>query len=200
MNVLQPWNRVFVVGLIVSTWIRHVFAKRTGSQKKAVSQIDGLEKLLLVAVVLSVYLLPILYLFTSLLSFADYRFPVYVPWIGAALILASLWLFWRSHADLGQNWSVSLEVREGHQLVTRGVYRAVRHPMYGSIWLWALAQTMLLENWLAGSSVLVAFGAMYFIRTPREEKLMREKFGDDYREYMRRNGRLFPRQRKNENP
>jgi protein-S-isoprenylcysteine O-methyltransferase Ste14 len=105
----------------------------------------------------------------------------------------SLWLFWRSHADLGQNWSVSLELRQGHQLVTQGVYRRIRHPMYASIWLWALAQGMLLENWLAGWSVVPAFAVMYLLRTPREEQMMCELFGDAYQDYMRQTGRLFPR-------
>ena len=94
---------------------------------------------------------------------------------------------------VGQNWSVSLELRENHELVTRGVYRFVRHPMYASIWLWALAQAMLLQNWLAGWSVLPAFALMYVLRTPREERLMCEKFGERYFAYMRQTGRLFPR-------
>ena len=113
-----------------------------------------------------------------------------------ACIPIILWLFWRSHADLGQNWSVSLEIREGHQLVTHGVYRHIRHPMYASIWLWALAQGMLLANWLAGWSMVPAFAAMYFLRTPREEQLMCESFGEPYRDYMRQTGRLFPRVKK----
>ena len=108
-------------------------------------------------------------------------------------MVASLWLFWRSHTDLGQNWSVSLELRENRELVTAGIYRRIRHPMYSSIWLWALAQAMLLPNWFAGWLVVPAFTAMYFLRTPREERLMCEKFGDQYRAYMRQTGRLFPR-------
>jgi protein-S-isoprenylcysteine O-methyltransferase Ste14 len=108
-------------------------------------------------------------------------------------MLLSLWLFWRSHTDLGQNWSVSVELREGHRLVAHGVYRSIRHPMYASIWLWAIAQGMLLSNWLAGWSLVPVFAAMYFLRTPREEQLMCEAFGEEYRDYMRRTGRLFPR-------
>ena len=141
----------------------------------------------------AVLILPLLYLFTPLLSFADYELGWFVRWAGGAIMVVSLWLFWRSHVDLGENWSVSLELREGHQLISHGVYRRVRHPMYASIWLWGLAQGMMLANWLAGWSALLAFAAMYFIRLPREERLMCEKFGDNYRDYARRTGRLFPR-------
>jgi protein-S-isoprenylcysteine O-methyltransferase Ste14 len=102
-------------------------------------------------------------------------------------------MFWRSHADLGQNWSATLEVRKDHELVTQGIYRSIRHPMYASILLWGLAQALLLPNWLAGWSAFVPFTVLYIIRTPREERMMCEFFGDQYRNYMRRTGRLLPR-------
>jgi len=65
--------------------------------------------------------------------------------------------------------------------------------MYASIWVWCLAQGLLLENWLAGWYALLAFALMYFVRTPREEQMMCEYFGQEYRDYMRRTRRLFPR-------
>lgn len=108
-------------------------------------------------------------------------------------MICALWLFWRSHTDLGLNWSQTLELRENHQLIKEGVYRSIRHPMYASIWLWCLAQGLMLENWLAGWYAGVAFALMYIVRTPREERMMCEKFGDDYRNYMRHTGRLLPR-------
>lgn len=198
MNILQPPNAVFFVGLIVQVVIRYHFVQRTKSEKKTVRQFDRLERLLLAAMFPAVLLLPPLYCFTPLLSFADYDLPEPVRWAGGVVMVASLWLFWRSHVDLGQNWSVSLEVRENHQLVTHGVYRWIRHPMYASIWLWGLAQGMMLANWFAGWAVIPAFAAMYFLRTPREERLMREEFGDAYRDYTARTGRLFPRLKKAE--
>ena len=123
---------------------------------------------------LAVLLLPLLYLLTPLFSFADYHLPIIARWAGSPILLLSLWLFWRSHVDLGQNWSVSIEAREGHELVSHGVYRSIRHPMYASIWLWSIAQGMMLGNWLAGWATLPAFAAMYFIRLPLEEGLMAE--------------------------
>jgi protein-S-isoprenylcysteine O-methyltransferase Ste14 len=108
-------------------------------------------------------------------------------------MVAALWLFWRSHLDLGQNWSQTLELRKGHELVKHGVYRSIRHPMYASIWLWCLAQGLLLPNWLAGWYAFVAFALMYFVRTPREERMMCESFGQEYRDYMRQTGRVLPR-------
>jgi protein-S-isoprenylcysteine O-methyltransferase Ste14 len=193
MNIWQPANAVFFVGLVVQFAIRYHFVQRTKSERKKVRQLDAVERLLLAAMFPAVLILPPLYFFTPLLSFADYDLPGPIRWVGAVVMVASLWLFWRSHVDLGQNWSVSLETRENHELVSHGVYRWVRHPMYASIWLWGLAQGLMLANWLAGWAVIPAFAAMYFIRTPREEQLMCEEFGEAYREYSRRTGRLFPR-------
>jgi protein-S-isoprenylcysteine O-methyltransferase Ste14 len=106
---------------------------------------------------------------------------------------ASLALFYRSHADLGLNWSATLELRKGHELVQHGVYRSMRHPMYASILLWDVAQGLLLRNWLAGWCAFVTFALLYVVRAPREERMMCDAFGEDYRNYMRRSGRLFPR-------
>ena len=110
-------------------------------------------------------------------------------------MVAALLLFWRSHSDLGENWSRTLEIRKGHQLVTHGLYRWIRHPMYAAIWLLRLAQGLLLQNWLAGWSTFVAFAVMYFVRISEEERMMGDFFGQKYSDYMRRTGRLFPRVR-----
>jgi protein-S-isoprenylcysteine O-methyltransferase Ste14 len=191
--MLQPWNIVFLLGFLVYYGIRYRFAKRLSGTETTLSRFDRQDKCLLSIVAIGSLLLPVLYLFTPLLSFADYRLPAFVPWCGVVVMLAALWLFWRSHTDLGRNWSVSLELRKDHQLIRQGVYRSIRHPMYASIWLFSLAQAMLLENWLAGWSAVVTFAPLYFLRTPREERMMSETFGQEYDDYMARTGRLFPR-------
>jgi len=193
----QPWNIVFLAGFIVYAGIRHVFEKHTKGEEKVVRRIDRLEIGLLVVVMLGSLLLPVLYLFTPLLGFADYHLPALAPWCGTGVMIAALWMFWRSHTDLGKNWSISLELRKDHRLINHGVYRSIRHPMYLSILLFSLAQALLLQNWLAGWSALVTFAALYLVRTPREEALMCEHFGDEYRDYMAQTGRLFPRLRTN---
>jgi len=192
---IQPWNVVFLIGFVVYLWTRGVFGQRTKNNKKTVRRVDAVEKILMAIVIPGGLLLPVIYLFTPWLGFADYPLPRFAPWCGVVLMLAALWLFYRSHADLGLNWSVTLEMRQGHQLIRHGVYRTIRHPMYASIWLWCLAQGLLLENWLAGWYALAAFAVMYFVRTPREEQMMCESFGQEYRDYMRQTGRLFPRLR-----
>jgi len=186
-------NIVFLVGFIVYVTIRGVFERRARIKEKMVRRLDAVEKTLLIFVGVGSLLLPVLYLFTPLLAFADYRLPVFAPWLGTALMIAALWLFYRSHADLGKNWSVTLELHKGHQLIRHGIYRSIRHPMYMSILLWGLSQGLLLRNWLAGWSALATFSVLYAVRTPREERMMIEFFGEEYLNYMRQTGRIFPR-------
>ena len=108
VDLQHPWNIVFLAGFVVYIGIRNVFANRVKAEKTAVRRIDGLEKGLLAVVTLGSLLLPVLYLFTPLLRFADYQLPVFAPWIGTVVMLFALWLFRRSHADLGRQWSISL--------------------------------------------------------------------------------------------
>ena len=189
----QPCDSIFFAGFVVYVAIRGVFKHRTKANETVVGRKDAVEKALMAIVIPGGLLLPVFYLFTPWLAFADYHLPTWAPWCGASLMVFSLWLFWRSHADLGLNWSQTLEIRKAHQLVTHGVYRSVRHPMYASIWLWCLAQGLLLANWLAGWYAGAAFAVMYFVRTPREERMMCDSFGEEYHQYMRQTGRLFPR-------
>ena len=194
MNILKhPSALIFFIGFLGYLCIRGHYARGSKRIAKVHRQIDALETFLLVLVIPGSTLLPLLYLFTPWLSLADYRAPAFVPWLGVALMPPALWLFWRSHADLGRNWSVSLEVRKEHQLIKDGVYRYIRHPMYAAIFLWSLAQALVLPNWLAGSFPLAAFSVMYLLRTPREESMMSQVFGEEYRDYMNQTGRLIPR-------
>ena len=192
----QPWDVVFLIAFVLYVGIRNWFARRTRDNELALHRVDRLEKILLGFVVVGSLLIPVVYLFTPVLGFAEYRLPSMVPWVGLVVMGLALYLFYRSHADLGLNWSATLEVRSGHTLITEGVYRSIRHPMYSAIWLFGLAQAMLLANWVAGFSALVTFAPLYFVRVPREEQMMVEVFGAEYERYIQRTGRLLPRLRK----
>ena len=116
--------------------------------------------------------------------------------VGALVFAAGGWLLWRSHAELGRNFSPTLQLVENHSLVTDGVFSRIRHPMYSAHLLWAIAQILLLQNWIAGPAFLVVQIPLYLRRIPAEERMMLGQFGEEYREYMGRTGRLFPRFRR----
>ncbi|MEM9135651.1 MAG: protein-S-isoprenylcysteine O-methyltransferase [Actinomycetota bacterium] len=172
--------------------IRAPFAREVESNEITRTENAGTERWLLAAVAIGSTVIPLVHLLTGVLSFADYDLPAWATLASLVLVVPGLWLFWRSHADLGRNWSVTTEVRSDHTLTTDGVYRRVRHPMYTAIWLLFLAYPLLVHNWIAGFAGALAFGVMYVVRVPHEESMMLTEFGDEYAEYQGRTGRLWP--------
>lgn len=153
---------------------------------------DARELVLLACSLTGLGIVPPVYLATGFPQFADY---VPIPgqaYLGIAVFCATLWLMHRAHRELGRNWSLSLELRDRHTLVTSGIYASVRHPIYSGYWLMAVAQFLLLPNWIAGPTGLVGFGILFFSRVWREEQMMISAFGDEYRDYMRRTARVMP--------
>lgn len=184
---------IYAIGFAAIFAFRIVIRWRTRKNKIAMSRRTNLEMVLLAIAFTGGVLIPFLFLSTSRLAFADYVLPSWAGWIGVGVFVFALWLLWRSHLDLAQNWSDSLEIREGHRLVKSGVYKRIRHPMYASFLLWGFAQPLLLHNWFAGFSHLAAFSLLYALRVRREEQMMLDRFGGEYRQYMDRAGRIVPR-------
>jgi len=185
---------VFALGFFVLHGTRLRYGLPVLREPVCESRRDGVEGVMLLAIFLGTVVLPVLYLIEpGWLGFADYALPTWTAWLGTPCMIGAAWLFWRSHADLGRNWSVTLELREGHTLITHGIYRRIRHPMYAAVWLWGLGQLLLLPNWLTGGANLLAFVPLYLVRVPREERMMLDHFGAAYRAYMSATGRVWPR-------
>lgn len=160
-----------------------------------VSRVDLQERVLLTVSLAGLGILPIAYALLhgkGFLAFADYGFFPLQAWLGTLVFAAALALFLATHRQLGRNWSQTLELREGHTLITHGVYRLVRHPMYSAFFLWGLAQALLLQNWIVGPAGLIGFGTLYAFRVGREEAMMRAAFGPAYADYEARTKRVVP--------
>lgn len=138
------------------------------------------------------FILPLIYILTSWLDFADYHLPAWIGWIGILLFAIMLWSLWKSHVDLKHNWSPSLQIIEGHELVTDGIYQHIRHPMYAAHLVWGIAQPLLLQNWIVGFSMLVTLNPVILYRIPREELMLLQCFGEQYRSYIKRTSRMIP--------
>jgi protein-S-isoprenylcysteine O-methyltransferase Ste14 len=138
-------------------------------------------------------IVPLIWVFSSLLCDYAMGLPGWVRWLGVLLYCCGLWLFRIVHHSLGNNWSPILEITERHTLVQTGVYQKIRHPMYSLIWLWIIAQWLITSNWCVGISGTVAWATLYYVRVAREEAMMAAHFGDTYRDYMKTTGRLMPK-------
>ncbi len=190
---MNPWiaKAVILAANVVLIAIRAPHGRRSRSIKIVTSRKGPLETVLLTLMWIG-FFIPFIWIVSPAFSFAEYP-PRASPLVaGIVCYVVGLWLFFRSHADLGTNWSISLDVREQHRLITHGVYRRIRHPMYTAFFLYAIGQLLVLPNWVAGPSCLVPFAILFVCRVCAEERMMLEHFGDEYAVYMARSKRLVP--------
>ena len=188
----QITQAVWLIGVVAWFIIRlphQLKARKTPIARRAGGWRD---RVLLVISSTGLGVIPMIYVFTGEPDFADYPFEPMLGMVGVVLMIGALVLFRLTHKHLGRNWSVTLDTRKTHKLVDTGIYAHVRHPMYSAFWLLALSQAALLPNWFAGLAGPVAWGILFFLRVGREERLMVDTFGDQYRRYMQRTKRVLP--------
>lgn len=197
---MTPFKLIFLAAEIVIEVIRFPHRMRNKRERRAHAlgerRVGAGEVALDLLAFTGMQVLPLFYIFGRGLAFAEYALPAWMGWLGAAIMAGCLALLWRAHRDLAMNWSPSLELQKEHSLVTTGIYAWLWHPIYAAVWLWCIAQALLIQNWIAGPAGLVTFALVYFTRVPREEKMMLDQFGGEYAAYMQRVGSLIPRVRR----
>jgi protein-S-isoprenylcysteine O-methyltransferase Ste14 len=189
-------NPLFAQAIVVASTLALIvipaIIHRRRVDTQVVKSLKGpLERVLLACMTVG-FVLTLLWLATPVLRFADYSLRPVAFVAGVACLAVGLWCLYKSHADLGANWSVTLEVREKQQLVTHGIYRHVRHPMYLALMLYSSGLALVLPNWVAGPSYLVAVALLVSLRLGPEERMMLDVFGNNYASYMARTKRLIP--------
>jgi protein-S-isoprenylcysteine O-methyltransferase Ste14 len=190
---MNPWiaKAIIISAAIATIAIRAPHGSRSSSIKVARSW-KGRGEIVLLLLAWIGFLAPLIWALSPVLAFADYPLRFAPLLVGVVCLVIGLWFFHRSHVDLGTNWSVTLEIRQNHRLVTEGVYRVVRHPMYAALFLYAVGQALIVPNWLAGPSYLVVMGLLFVFRVGAEERMMLETFGSEYAVYMAKTRRLVP--------
>lgn len=127
------------------------------------------------------------------LSWSSLPLPLWLRWAGVGTALLGFALLQWAQNTLGKNWSDTPRMIKEQSLITNGAYRFIRHPIY-SAFLLILGSTILISaNWLIGMAWIGMTAIEIVSRIGFEENLMLEYFGDEYREYMKRTGRLLPR-------
>jgi len=190
---------LYFFGLAFSEALRlpHRLTRRQAPEQWASGKTDSRasERFVLICIVIGLWMVPLVYAFTQLLHAFDYTVPQYAVWCGMLLFVAGLGIRFLAHRALAGFWSGTVELRDGHRLVTHGIYSFIRHPIYTSLILWAVCQPLLLPNAVAGWSGFVAVALLWLVRVPREEAMMRREFGAEYQQYAARTGRIVPRLR-----
>jgi protein-S-isoprenylcysteine O-methyltransferase Ste14 len=190
------FGKIAVLGCLVAYCvIRGPHGQRSRTVPIKDDRKGALEIALLAGAFLGTTILPVIWATTGFPARADYALHPVPYAIGLLFLLVGLWVFHRSHVDLGTNWSITLQTREDHRLVTEGIYRRIRHPMYTAMFLLGIAHALFVSNWIVAPAYLLTFGLLYLLRVGHEERLMLDRFGAEYEAYMRRTGRLMPRLR-----
>ncbi len=183
---------IYLIEFVLITIVRSLGTAKYKREKTEHDQSSTLDTILLAFNGIAM-LVPIFYVFSTWFDFADFTLPPWARWIGVVLFGLAAVLLHLTHQAMGRSWTPTLGLRQDHQLVTSGVFKYIRHPMYAAHILWALAQPLILANWIAGFSFLLPQILQFWSRAGDEEKMMLEAFGDQYRDYMESTGRLLPK-------
>jgi protein-S-isoprenylcysteine O-methyltransferase Ste14 len=172
--------------------LRRPFDRRARKSSLRVDRKKGADSIRLGISLMGLGILPAVYVFTGQPAFASYAPSPWLFALGTVSGVSALILFRLTHKALGKMWSVSLQLKQDHKLVTTGIYKRLRHPMYSAFWLMALAQALLLPNYVAGLAGLLGFGFLFFSRIGPEEAMMQEAFGEEYSQYRTHTWRVLP--------
>lgn len=183
---------VWCLGVIGWGIIRFRPNIKSRKTKIATTKRPPVERFSMFASQLGLGIVPGIWVFSGFPAQFDHSVGPLTVILGGLIFLFSLHLFRKTHKALGKMWSHSLDLRQDHKLVTKGIYEKVRHPMYSAFWLWAIAPVFLLGNWIAGFAGIIGFGTLYFLRVGREEAMMEAEFGQEYRDYKTRSKKIIP--------
>ncbi|MEW6406244.1 MAG: isoprenylcysteine carboxylmethyltransferase family protein [Chloroflexota bacterium] len=189
--------RIFSAGILISAMVisSHFRRKADRDSGEKVSTKDESKPIYLALRLggLLIWFSPLLYaLNPAWLAWSKLGLPDWVRWIGVGIGLASLFLITWMFRSIGTGITPTVATRKKHQLSTKGPYRWIRHPLYTFGTMAFLALGAIADSWFMISIAVLAF-VLLSLRTPSEEAHLIEKFGDEYREYMKRTGRFLPK-------
>ena len=181
---------ILFTGTGISTYFRRKADRDSG--EKLSRKADGTPMMMVIRIGgLILWLSPLVYLINpAWMAWSKLGLPEWARWLGVGIgILCAFGIYWL-FSSIGSGITPVSATRKEHKLSTRGIYRWVRHPLYTIGSSFIVSFGMMADNWFIALMGMLAFIGMA-IRTPKEEANLIEKFGDEYREYMKRTGRFF---------
>ena len=193
MAEIDIFQKLFVGILIMIAVIRIYFGKHRLITNYKISIHPILERINSYLVSFGMIYFPLLNIFFKYFDKFKFEFPEYIKIISVIILLADVFIFYLSHKELADNWSPFLEIKEKQKLIKTGIYQYIRHPMYLSMWIFALFQGFVLSNIFIEIFGIITWSNLYFIRISNEEKMMIDTFGNEYIKYIENTGRIFPK-------
>ena len=183
---------ILVTAMVISSYFRMKADKET--DEKISRKVDGSVMMNFIKIGgLILWLSPFVYLINpNWMAWSKIGLPEWTRWLGVGVgvvgVFGVYWLF----SSIGSGITPTSGTRKEHKLVSNGIYKYIRHPLYTFGSSLFISFGMMADNWFIGLLGIIAFIGMA-IRTPKEEANLIEKFGDEYREYMKRTGRFLPK-------
>jgi protein-S-isoprenylcysteine O-methyltransferase Ste14 len=186
---------IFLCGVALLVLLEIFYLQNFSADRKALN-VQKKKRIFLFLLILGIQVVPLIYIFSIDFGQTDYHIWKWLSFPVLIFYIFCIWLFGKALADLGRWWAPGQELKNDLELVRTGAFFYVRHPMYTAIIGIAVCQIFMIQNWIAGpiSLILVAPFCIYQIR--REERLLIQFFGDDYRDYIRQTGMLWPKEDK----
>ena len=174
------------IGFVLYWQIKAADTKTTQRLEPAGSRILRVFIFVIAIALLSIPRIPLRWLYVQVWP------PGYGPfWLGAAVTVAGLLFAVWAREHLGRNWSRSVTIKEGHELITTGPYAVVRHPIYTGILGGFLGMAIAISQ-VRGFIVVVLIFGVFWLKFRMEEKWMRSQFGETYATYAQRTAALVP--------
>jgi len=176
----------------ISVYFRRKADKEAGETISR--KVDGIFLMVIIKLGgLILWISPLVFLIhPAWMDWAKIGLPVWIRWIAIVIGFVDVVLIYWMFSSIGLGISPTSATRNHHHLVTNGPYRWIRHPLYTFGSAIFISFGLIADNWFLILIGILAFILMA-IRTPKEEANLVEKFGDEYRNYMKRTGRFFPR-------
>ncbi len=183
---------ILFTGIGISGYFRRKADRDSG--EKISRKVDGTPMMTVIKLGgLILWFSPLVYLISpAWMAWSKIGLPDSVRWFGVGIgVLCAAGIYWL-FSSIGSGITPTSATRKEHKLVTNGIYHWVRHPLYTIGSSMFISFGMMADNWFIAALGVLAFIAMA-VRTPKEEANLIEKFGDEYREYMKRTGRYLPK-------
>lgn len=183
---------ILVTGISISSYFRSKADRNSG--EKLSRNLDGKPLMFLIAIGgLALWLSPSIYLINpDWMTWSKLGLPELARWFGIVLGIVCLGLLYWMFSSIGSGITPVSATRKNHRLVTHGIYRWIRHPLYTLGTSLFVSVSLMTDSWFILVMAGLAF-TILAIRTPKEEANLIAKFGDEYREYMQRTGRFLPK-------
>ena len=115
-----------------------------------------------------------------------------VPWLGLVLTAMGVGISIWARVSLGANWSGAVTLKDDHELIRKGLYRWIRHPIYTGILLAMMGTALIRGQLRCWVGLLMVLAAFYF-KARREENFLRQEFGAGFEEHAKRTGMFLPK-------